>query len=139
MNGNSAGTPPALLHNLEHNKVLHERVILLTVKTMQVPYVEDEEERFQIEPLGNGFWRMLIFYGFMEDPDIPKVLEMLEVKGFAYNPNGTTFFLGRETIIATKNPGTYTLTTRFAFDQANASWRPLVEDAIAALEAPPRK
>ncbi len=105
MNGNASGTPPALLHNLEHNKVIHERVILLTVKTKQVPHIEEDESRHSVEPLGNGFWRMTIHYGFMEDPDIPKVLDGIQEPGFAFNPNDTTFFLGRETLIATKNPG----------------------------------
>jgi KUP system potassium uptake protein len=105
MDGNASGTPPALLHNLEHNKVLHERVILLTVKTKQAPHVEEDEQRYKLEPLGNGFWRMTIYYGFMEDPDIPKVFAVIQESGFAFNPNDTTFFLGRETLIATKNPG----------------------------------
>ena len=72
MNGTATGTPPALMHNLEHNKVLHERVVLLTVKTKQLPYVEPED-RAEVEPLGHEFYRMIINYGFMEDPDIPKV------------------------------------------------------------------
>jgi KUP system potassium uptake protein len=105
MDGNASGTPPALLHNLEHNKVLHERVILLTVKTKQSPHVEEDEQRYKLEPLAAGFSRMTIYYGFMEDPDIPKVFEAIQEPGFTYNPNDTTFFLGRETLIATKNPG----------------------------------
>ena len=104
MNGNASRTPPALLHNLEHNKVLHERVLFLTVKTKQVPFVAPEE-RVEVEPLGNGFHRLKVFYGFMEDPDIPKVLENLRMPGFAYVPQDTTYFLGRETIIASKRPG----------------------------------
>jgi KUP system potassium uptake protein len=105
MNGNSSGTPPALLHNLKHNKVLHERIVLLTAKTKQVPYVEDEEHRLKLEPLGNGFWRVTVQYGFMEDPDIPKALKQLSETDLAFNENNTTFFLGRETIIATKRRG----------------------------------
>ena len=104
MNGNASRTPPALLHNLEHNKVLHERVLFLTVKTKQIPFVSPEE-RVEIESLGNGFHRLKVYYGFMEDPDIPKVLENLRMPGFAYVPHDTTYFLGRETIIASKRPG----------------------------------
>lgn len=104
MNGTEAGTPPALMHNLEHNKVLHERVVLLTVKTKQTPYVEPED-RARVESLGHEFYRMIISYGFMEDPDIPKVLESLELPAPSFNPMNTTYFLGRETVIASKYPG----------------------------------
>jgi KUP system potassium uptake protein len=104
MNGTAAGTPPALMHNLEHNKVLHERVVLLTVKTKQMPYVEPED-RVKLESLGHEFYRMIINYGFMEDPDIPKVLEGLEPPAPRIDSMNTTFFLGRETVIAGKYPG----------------------------------
>ncbi|HEX8138158.1 MAG TPA: potassium transporter Kup [Pyrinomonadaceae bacterium] len=104
MNGTATGTPPALMHNLEHNKVLHERVVLLTVKTKQAPYV-GPEERVQVESLGHEFYRMIINYGFMEDPDIPKVLEHLEPPAPRFEPMNTTYFLGRETVIAGRHPG----------------------------------
>ncbi|HEX8745565.1 MAG TPA: potassium transporter Kup [Pyrinomonadaceae bacterium] len=104
MNGTATGTPPALMHNLEHNKVLHERVVLLTVKTKQAPYVEPEE-RVQLESLGHEFYRMIINYGFMEDPDIPRVLENLELSALRLEPMNTTFFLGRETVVASRYPG----------------------------------
>ena len=104
MNGNASRTPPALLHNLEHNKVLHQRVLFLTVKTKQIPFVA-QEERVEVESLGNGFHRLKVYYGFMEDPDIPKVLNNVNVPGFTYDPKDTTYFLGRETIIASKRPG----------------------------------
>jgi KUP system potassium uptake protein len=104
MNGTATGTPPALIHNLEHNKVLHERVVLLTVKTRQVPHVEPEG-RVEVESLGHEFYRLIINYGFMEDPDIPSVLGGMESPGLAFDPAETTFFLGRETVIASKHPG----------------------------------
>ena len=104
MNGNASRTPPALLHNIEHNKVLHQRVLFLTVKTKQIPFVA-QEERVEVEPLGNGFHRLKVYYGFMEDPDIPKVLDTIRAPGFTYDPKDTTYFLGRETIIASKRPG----------------------------------
>jgi KUP system potassium uptake protein len=104
MNGNASRTPPALLHNLAHNKVLHERVMFLTVKTKQVPFVAPEE-RVEIESLGNGFHRLKVYYGFMEDPDIPEVLRTGQLPDFTYDPKNTTYFLGRETIIASKRPG----------------------------------
>jgi KUP system potassium uptake protein len=104
MNSNDAMTPPALLHNLEHNKVLHQRVIFLTVKTEQQPYVS-LEERVNVETLSSGFYRLKIFYGFMEDPDILQVLKDLRAPGLELNLQETTYFLGRETIISTNRPG----------------------------------
>jgi KUP system potassium uptake protein len=104
MNGTATGTPPALMHNLEHNKVLHERVVLLTVKTKQTPHIAPEE-RVKVEPLGQEFYRMVINYGFMEDPDIPSVLENLQPPAPVFEPLNTTYFLGRETLIASRQPG----------------------------------
>jgi KUP system potassium uptake protein len=104
MNGNATRTPPALIHNLEHNKVLHERVLFLTVKTRLIPYVDDEE-RVEIEPIGHGFYRLRVFYGYMEDPEIPRVLENVQAPGFKFDPQDTTYFLGRETIMASRRPG----------------------------------
>ncbi|HMS43074.1 MAG TPA: KUP/HAK/KT family potassium transporter, partial [Pyrinomonadaceae bacterium] len=101
MNGNATRTPPALMHNLEHNKVLHERILFVTVKTRPIPYVESEE-RYKYEKLTNGFSRVKVYYGYMEDPDIPKILSEIEQPGFVFNLGETTFFLGRETIIATE-------------------------------------
>ena len=121
MNGSASRTPPALLHNLEHNKVLHERVLFLTVKTRQVPFVAPEE-RVEIESLGNGFLRLRVYYGFMEDPDIPNVLENLRMPGFAYVAQETTYFLGRETIMASKRPGMALWRERiFSFISQNAT------------------
>ena len=121
MNGSASRTPPALLHNLEHNKVLHERVLFLTVKTRQVPFV-DPEGRVEIESLGNGFLRLRVYYGFMEDPDIPNVLENLRMPGFAYVAQETTYFLGRETIMASKRPGMALWRERiFSFISQNAT------------------
>jgi KUP system potassium uptake protein len=104
MNGTAKGTPPALMHNLEHNKVLHERVVLLTVKTRQVPHVETED-RVRVEALGHEFYRIIINYGFMEDPDVPSVLESLEPPAPVFKGMETTYFLGRETLIASNHAG----------------------------------
>ena len=101
MNGNASRTPPALMHNLEHNKVLHKRILFVTVKTRPIPSVE-AHERFKFEKLTNGFSRLKIYYGYMEDPDIPKILAEIKHPGFVFKPEETTYFLGRETIIATK-------------------------------------
>jgi KUP system potassium uptake protein len=101
---NPNGIPSALLHNLKHNKVLHERTVFLTVATEDVPHVP-AEERIRAEDMGNGFWRVMIRYGFLEDPDVPAALKLLKVDGLDFKPMETTFFLGRETLIATKRPG----------------------------------
>jgi KUP system potassium uptake protein len=105
MSGNAAGTPPALTHNLKHNQVLHETVILLTARTQQVPRVEPAE-RVQIEPLRNGFWRVTISFGFMEEPDVPSALRLIRDSRLHVEPERITYFLGRETLIASKKvPG----------------------------------
>ena len=100
MNGNASRTPVAMLHNLEHNKVLHERVLFVTVKTRLIPTV-DPEERYIFEHLADGFTRIKIYYGYMEDPDIPSILSRIDRPGFKFEPNDTTYFLGRETVIST--------------------------------------
>ena len=104
MTSNLQGTPPTLLHNLHHNKVLHERVILLTVVTNDVPHVPPEQ-RSQVEPLGQGFYRLTLRYGFMEEPDVPDALREASERGFPIDLSDTTFFLGVETLLATRRPG----------------------------------
>jgi KUP system potassium uptake protein len=101
MYGDPKGTPPALLHNLKHNKVLHERVVFLSVVTDEIPYIPDEE-RIAVEPLGVGFYRVVARYGFAEDADITEILELCGEQGLQFKMMDTTFFLGRETLIASK-------------------------------------
>ena len=98
------GVPHALLHNLKHNKVLHERVILLTVKIEDVPYVS-AAKRVQQEELGQGFYRLVIRYGFMEDPDVPAALARAKDCGPQFKMMDTSFFLARQTLIASSRPG----------------------------------
>jgi KUP system potassium uptake protein len=104
MTSNLQGTPPTLLHNLQHNKVLHERVVLLTVTTSDVPHVS-ANERATVDPLGHGFYRLTLRYGFMEEPDVPVALGEASARGFPIDLNETTFFLGIETLLATRRPG----------------------------------
>jgi KUP system potassium uptake protein len=105
MSGTASKTPPALRHNLEHNKVLHEQVIFVTVKTEQIPYVP-EEQRLEVEHFGDGMYRVKVHYGFMEEPNIPTVLRAAEGHALPrIDPADTTYFLGRETIISTSRPG----------------------------------
>ncbi|MGH7754239.1 MAG: KUP/HAK/KT family potassium transporter, partial [Gemmatimonadales bacterium] len=104
LTGAPQGTPPALIHNLAHNKVLHEKVIFLTVLTEEIPHVPPAE-RVQVKRLGKGFYAVTARYGFMEDPDVPEILELCKEQGLDVPVTGTTFFIGRETLIATDRPG----------------------------------
>ena len=104
MNSGSKGTPSALLHNIKHNKVLHERVIVLTVKISDVPYV-DEGERCSIEELGDGFFRVILHYGFMQETDVPAALQRHEMCGGPFDMMKTSFFLSRQTLLSAENPG----------------------------------
>ncbi len=120
MYGTSDGTPPALVHNLAHNKVLHEKIVFLTVLTEDVPHVP-AAERVAVKRLSKGFNRVTARYGFMEDPSIDDILTHCKVKGLDIKVEGTTFFLGRETLIATDRPGMALWRERlFAFMARNA-------------------
>jgi KUP system potassium uptake protein len=105
MSGNRAGTPLALLHNLKHNKVLHEQVVLLTVRTEEVPYLANAKDRVAVEKLEEGFWRVQVHFGFMEKPDVPAALAKVKETGLRFEAMRTTYFIGRETILATRKLG----------------------------------
>jgi len=105
MSGNRFGTPLALLHNLRHNKVLHEQVVLLTVRTEEVPFLADPRDRVALERLEEGFWRVQIHFGFMEKPDVPAALGNMKEPLLRFDPMRTTYFIGRETILATRKLG----------------------------------
>jgi len=100
----SDGVPHALLHNLKHNKVLHERVLLLTVKIEDVPYVE-EEKTFHLQELGQGFYRLILRYGFMQETNVPSALARVDSCGPQFKMMETSFFLARQTLIASPRPG----------------------------------
>ncbi|NMO21161.1 potassium transporter Kup [Pyxidicoccus fallax] len=104
MTGNPEIAPSAMLHNLKHNKVLHEQTLLLTIATEDVPHVPSSE-RVTVESLPLGMRRITARYGFMEDPSIPDILKRCREKGLPFNVMSTSFFLGRETLIVSKNPG----------------------------------
>ena len=101
MYSNPEGTPPALLHNLKHNKVLHDRVVFLSIVTEEVPFVP-ADERVTVEHLSDGIYQLVLHYGFMADVDVPKALAATNHEGLVFKPMETTFFLGRETLIASK-------------------------------------
>ena len=96
--------PHALLHNLKHNKVLHERVILLTVRIEDVPYVQFER-RLETKDYGSGFYRVILRYGFMEEIDVPVALAQLKSIGPQCKMMDTSFFLARQTLLASSRPG----------------------------------
>jgi KUP system potassium uptake protein len=97
--------PAALLHNLKHNQVLHQRVIILNVKVEDVPHVASER-RIEFDNAGEGFYRMVLHYGFMDEVDIPRDLAFVKTCGEPFNMMSTSFFLGRQKLIAAKKaPG----------------------------------
>jgi KUP system potassium uptake protein len=104
MAGNPNGTPLALLHNLRHNQVLHQRVVILTIATEDVPFIE-EPRRLNIEQLCPDLYRVTGRYGFMEQPNTPALLELCAAKGLELKSAQTTFFLSRETIIPKSGRG----------------------------------
>ena len=102
MTANPEGTPIALLHNLKHNKVLHQRNLILTIVTDEVPVVS-VSKRVEIEKLAAGFHRLIAHYGFMEEPNVPELLAAAALEGEKVDLNRTTFFLSRETIVPNKS------------------------------------
>ena len=97
--------PHALLHNLKHNKVLHERNVFLTAETLTVPYAA-KDKRLRIESIGDEFYRVTIRFGFMETPDVPLALmRSCDQGGIHFDPMETTYFVSRETIVANKHRG----------------------------------
>ena len=96
--------PHALLHNLKHNKVLHEHNLFVTVKSHEVPRVE-ETRRLEVDYLGHGAWKIIVHYGFKDDPDLPAALELLKDNGVDLDPMSTSYFLSRDIIIPSAGPG----------------------------------
>jgi KUP system potassium uptake protein len=98
LNADPKGVPHALLHNLMHNKVLHERVVLLSVQSFDVPYVPDID-RVEARHLRDNFWSVVVQYGFKDEPDIPRALAQCDTAGLEFNALDTSYFIGRETLI----------------------------------------
>jgi KUP system potassium uptake protein len=124
-------TPAALLHNLKHNKVMHEQVALLTITTTDEPYVR-HRDRTSLDIVAPNFFRLVANYGFMQTPNIFEILESAKKRGFEYNFETITFFLGRETILPSHRPGMAIWRERiFAFMLRNA------QRATAFFQIPP--
>ena len=103
MTSESGGAPVVLLHHLKHNKVLHEKVILLSIQTADVPEVRNDE-RMKIDRLEHGFVRAVARYGFIESPDVKEIMELLRREGVRSRPLETSYYLGREQLIPLKKP-----------------------------------
>ena len=104
MTGARDGVPHALLHNLKHNKVLHDTVVILTVSTREIPHVPDAE-RLELTALGSNFYRLILHYGFMDDPDVPRALLLARDHGLNVVAMEVSYFLGRETLVPSVTPG----------------------------------
>ncbi len=100
----SDAVPHALLHNMLHNQVLHSQVVLLTVLSEDRPRVP-EQERFEVEAYGDGFFRVVLHFGFMDEPDVPAALKLCHLDDLDFTPMRTTYFLSRETVIASRLEG----------------------------------
>jgi KUP system potassium uptake protein len=116
------GASPAFLHNLKHNKVVHENTLFLTIKIEKRPYVS-EDERLRLTDLGNGFWKGVLTFGFREITDVPRALKKhAEKKGFPYDSQSTSYFLNREFLVDTGKLGLFSIISKvYIFMAKNAS------------------
>ncbi len=132
--GNPSGVPRTLLHNYKHNKILHNNIVIITVETLEIPFVKDSD-RLSISDLGSGFFWMMARFGFSESPDIPNTLKTIPLKGVSFDPMQTTYFLGRETLISSNNPSKMKIWQKgiFSFLSRNAC------DASKFFHIPPNR
>ncbi|MES2181695.1 MAG: KUP/HAK/KT family potassium transporter, partial [Pseudomonadota bacterium] len=103
MTPNPEGVPHAMLHNLKHNKVLHEKVVILTVKFLDYPHTNDEE-RVEVEVLPHEFYKVTMRYGFKDEPDLPRDLMLCANEGLVLDAMDTSYFIGKEILIASAKP-----------------------------------
>lgn len=104
MTSTMVGTPPVLLHHYKHNQVLHEQVVLLSIVTDDVPYVS-QKNRVTVERLREGFFRVTAHYGFMQIPKVTEILKECDKRGLKTHASTTSYYLGREKLVVTRNPG----------------------------------
>jgi KUP system potassium uptake protein len=104
LRGESDGVPHALLHNLSHNKVLHERVVFFTVHIVEEPYVPPTEQ-VRVTALGHECYQLNINYGFKDEPDVPAIMALCEEKGLKFEMMETSFFIARQTVISSPGAG----------------------------------
>jgi len=115
MDARGAGVPRTLLHNIKHNKVLHDRVLLLTLRVADVPHVDDEV-RLRIHRYREDFIRVVAFYGFMETPSVAEVLELARAQGVDCDPQQATYFFGRETLVIGDKKGGLSTWRKYIYD-----------------------
>ena len=101
---NASGTPPPLILNIKHNRLLHKQIVILTIKFHKVPHIR-HENRIEIEEPTEGFYKVIANYGYMDMTNIQQIMEILESKGIKIKMEKTTFFLGRETLIPSRKSG----------------------------------
>lgn len=104
MRSESDGVPHAMLHNLLHNKILHERVVFMTVNMLEVPYVPTEEQ-VRVQDLGNNCYQMTVQYGFKDTPDVPLAMELASEQGLEFDMMETSFFIARQTVVPNPERG----------------------------------
>ena len=104
MTAEPGSVPNALLHNLKHNKVLHEQNMFVTVRNHEVPWIS-MDKRIEIEPLGRHCWQIVVHYGFKNDIDLPRALENARMRGCQLEPMTTSYFLSRDVVIPTLGSG----------------------------------
>jgi KUP system potassium uptake protein len=125
------GVPPALIMNLEHNKVLHEKIAILNIQNRHIPRV-DRDDKVQVYPLDHGFWGITVQYGFMEEPNVPYALALAREEGLNFKLDEVVFFLGRESIVPHRRPVmSYWREALFSFLSRNAM------DATRFFRIPP--
>jgi KUP system potassium uptake protein len=90
LTGDAAVVPTALLHNIQHNQILHQQVVLMTVRTRDIPYVP-EAQRIEVEALGKGFYQIAVSYGFLDQPDVPQALALCRARDLRADPMRTSF------------------------------------------------
>jgi KUP system potassium uptake protein len=122
MSSNAKGTPPPLILNIKHNRLLHKQVIILTIKFHKIPHIK-LDERIEINEPTEGFFRVVANYGFMDVTNIQQIIELLEAKGVKVKMSNTTFFLGRETILPKRKNGFGTLRDKIFILMSNNSQR----------------
>jgi KUP system potassium uptake protein len=98
MTSSAEGVPSALLHNLKHNQILHERVVLMTIKTADKPFVKNSKQ-IELQDLGKNFSRVTVTYGFMQNPNLPRALQLCEAHGMTFDMMSTTFYVARESVV----------------------------------------
>ncbi|MBN8615610.1 MAG: potassium transporter Kup [Deltaproteobacteria bacterium] len=125
MTSTNAGTPPVLLHHFKHNQVLHEQVVLLSIGTEDVPHVS-AKNRVTVERLREGFFRVTAHYGFMQIPKVTDILKECDKRGLKTRPESTSFYLGREKLVVTGNPG-MSLWRKFLFSFLSKNARPATD------------